>query len=131
MGGKKKYPIDYHELATIRNFEWLGPAVKRTDEKTSWQCTCGYIWGATYSNISQGKGCPSCGGRKKFLRRIELDKIKTRFAKQNRIPLLRITYTNFDSIETILTEWIKNVELSNKGGGEQISGIQIPLPFND
>jgi hypothetical protein len=62
MGGKKKYPIDYHELARIRKFEWLGPTVKRTNQKTSWQCPCGYIWKATYSNIRQGKGCPSCGG---------------------------------------------------------------------
>jgi predicted nucleic acid-binding Zn-ribbon protein len=62
MGGKRKYPSDYHNLAKVRNFEWLGPSVRRTNEKTSWKCTCGYIWEAVYNNIQQGKGCPSCGG---------------------------------------------------------------------
>lgn len=69
------------------------------------------------------------GGKKKFLRRVKLDKIKTEFAEKNQIPLLRIAYVDFGSIKTILTEWFKNIVSSEKS--KQISGIQLVLPFDN
>lgn len=62
MGGRRKYPADYYNLVQTRSFKWLGPPVRKTNTKTTWQCPCGYVWESTYNNISQGKGCPSCGG---------------------------------------------------------------------
>lgn len=31
--------------------------------KMEWKCSCGYIWDATYANISRGKWCPRCAGK--------------------------------------------------------------------
>lgn len=51
------------------------------------------------------------GGEKTFKELILNDSIKTKFAKDNNIPLLRIPYTEFDNIEKLITEFIKNIKL--------------------
>ncbi len=40
------------------------------------------------------------------------DSIKTKYCQDNNIPLLRIPYWEFDNIETIITEFLQNLETS-------------------
>ena len=40
------------------------------------------------------------------------DFIKNNYAFENKIPLLRIPYTNYDNIEDIITNFIKNNNLN-------------------
>jgi very-short-patch-repair endonuclease len=51
---------DYHALASLRGFSWIGPDVADTNTKTTWQCQEGHCWSAPYHNIKQGSGCPTC-----------------------------------------------------------------------
>jgi hypothetical protein len=53
-------PCDYHALAKERGFRWLGPEVRTTTTKTTWQCGQGHRWEAHYRAIRNGKGCPFC-----------------------------------------------------------------------
>ena len=55
-----KGPEDYHSLARARGFQWLGPVVERSIEKTRWRCTSGHVWPACYGKIKWGRGCPVC-----------------------------------------------------------------------
>jgi len=52
------------------------------------------------------------GGKKDLIKRKSRDKIKTKFAKNNNIPLLRIPYTQFDNIEEIILNFIKKSQKS-------------------
>lgn len=58
----RKKPKDYHVLANEYGFRWLGPKVLGTHINTNWECGRGHQWGACYSNIKQGYGCPHCAG---------------------------------------------------------------------
>lgn len=49
------------------------------------------------------------GGKKQFERQQVNDSIKTKFAKDNNIPLLRIPYAEIDNIETILVNKLKEL----------------------
>ena len=51
---------DYHDLAKLRGFQWLGPMVDRVTKKTWWECPKGHRWETYYSNTQQGAGCPIC-----------------------------------------------------------------------
>lgn len=51
---------DYHELARVRGFEWLGPPVPNNQTKTNWRCSLGHAWSASYAKIHIGRGCPQC-----------------------------------------------------------------------
>lgn len=55
-----KRPEDYHSLASARGFEWLGPGVERSNEKTRWRCASDHVWPACYGKIMSGRGCPIC-----------------------------------------------------------------------
>jgi hypothetical protein len=66
---KRKTPADYHSLASMRGFRWLGPQVATVLTKTSWQCEQGHIWEARYNDIQQGKGCPVCAVCKRAQKR--------------------------------------------------------------
>lgn len=57
-----KMPTDYHKLAQMHGFTWLGPEVKGVNIKTRWRCKEGHEWEAVYANIQQGYGCHICGG---------------------------------------------------------------------
>jgi hypothetical protein len=54
-----KGPTDYHALAELKSFQWLGPEVNNTKTKTFWRCPKGHSWGAAYNNITK-TGCPHC-----------------------------------------------------------------------
>jgi hypothetical protein len=57
-------PNQYHELAALRGFQWLGPEVQSYKHKTRWQCPKGHIWEASYGDIRYvGYGCGVCSGR--------------------------------------------------------------------
>jgi hypothetical protein len=53
-------PEQYIEIGRSFGFEWLGPEVRRTDEKTQWRCTNNHIFEGTYDKIKQGSGCQAC-----------------------------------------------------------------------
>lgn len=57
---QKKKPNDYHILAQIRKFVWLGPEVGNKRTKTNWQCEYNHKWEACYDDINRGNGCPTC-----------------------------------------------------------------------
>lgn len=56
----RKTPEDYHALAAVCGFEWIGPEVGSTKAKTGWRCANGHEWQTRYSHIKQGSGCPVC-----------------------------------------------------------------------
>jgi hypothetical protein len=57
-------PSDYHELAVMRGYKWVGEEMPRSNQvKTLWQCPIGHIWAAHYGNISTGRSCPTCQDR--------------------------------------------------------------------
>jgi hypothetical protein len=60
-----KSSLDFHSLAGMRGFTWIGPMEVNTSTKTLWRCQNGHEWQATYSSILGGSGCPSCSGKKR------------------------------------------------------------------
>ncbi|MBE2197472.1 MAG: tyrosine-type recombinase/integrase [Anaerolinea sp.] len=54
----------YHALATERGFVWHGPMPQNSHGKSEWACGRGHRWLTTYKNVREGKGCPTCAGRK-------------------------------------------------------------------
>ena len=159
-------PDQYKELAKNRQIEWLGPEVRRTDQKTLWRCENGHRFRSTYDDLKQGKGCSHCnqsrgerrikeilnrygiqfeyqqrftecrfkrelpfdfyfminstrillefdgqfhtesgrfsGGKQKLIQTQRNDAIKTQFAQDYGFVLIRIPYTRFKEIESIL-----------------------------
>lgn len=61
---RPKAAADYHKLAKLRGFQWLGPPVPNTSTSTEWQCPLGHTWMARYANIRSGRGCPVCAGKR-------------------------------------------------------------------
>jgi len=62
----RKTSRDYHKLAAIRGFEWLGDVEPdNIRASTIWQCGEGHIWNAKYRNINRGSNCPTCKGTRK------------------------------------------------------------------
>jgi len=59
---RRKIPKDHHDLAKLRGFAWLGPAVTNNNTKTGWKCSQGHEWLAPYKSINRGSGCPYCSG---------------------------------------------------------------------
>lgn len=61
---RRKTEQDYHDLASSRGFEWLGPYTGSVINKTNWRCSKGHEWSATYSSIGNtGTGCQVCSER--------------------------------------------------------------------
>jgi hypothetical protein len=62
----RKTAADYHALAKLSNFRWLGSTVPAvTDTKTRWACSRGHTWASSYHNLSLTKGCPICLGKRR------------------------------------------------------------------
>jgi len=59
-GNRRKTAQDYHQLAKRHGVKWLGPQVRNTLTKTTWQCIEGHIWQSRYNDIQQDYGCPTC-----------------------------------------------------------------------
>lgn len=60
----RKTAADYHALAAVRGFEWIGTeSVLKTLAKTRWRCPKRHEWDATFSKIQLGRGCPVCANR--------------------------------------------------------------------
>lgn len=59
-----------------------------------------------YDGIQHFKSKEYFGGEKALIYTKQNDSIKTKFASNNNIPLLRIPYTEFDNIEAILISFI-------------------------
>ncbi len=57
---RKKTAIDYQLLAQKRDYEWLGPFVKKYVIPTKWKCQLGHEWLASYREILRGDLCPLC-----------------------------------------------------------------------
>ncbi|MCK5116998.1 MAG: DUF559 domain-containing protein [Candidatus Aegiribacteria sp.] len=62
MGAKRIKPSDYNQLASLRDFKWIGPFPRTTKIKTTWECEAGHQWEQHYNAIQQGRGCPHCAG---------------------------------------------------------------------
>lgn len=63
-GKVRKTIEDYRALAVQRGFKFVGKiAPPSVDTKTRWQCSKHHEWGAPYSNIKGGSGCPHCSGK--------------------------------------------------------------------
>ncbi len=58
----RKSPDDFRALAKARGFRWLGPEVPNVMTKTTWKCSQGHCWEATYHRVQRGHGCPVCAG---------------------------------------------------------------------
>lgn len=54
--------LDYRELARARGLTWLGPEVRQTNHKTTWQCRKQHRFSAGYNTVQGGHGCPVCAG---------------------------------------------------------------------
>lgn len=50
----------YHALARRKGYKWLGQEVKKTTDKTEWECDKQHTWFAQYHNLDHGTGCPTC-----------------------------------------------------------------------
>ena len=58
MGRPQKYSEkDYHSLANLHGFKWLGPFPKNVTIHTKWECSRGHIWDVAFSCL---KGCMQC-----------------------------------------------------------------------
>lgn len=60
MGAKRLTKHDFHRAAQLRNNQWIGTAVVKSQEKTHWRCCKGHEWEAQYASIRTGSGCPVC-----------------------------------------------------------------------
>jgi len=63
-GLNPKKPSDYFAIAIEYGFRWLGPEVENSRKKTTWECTKGHQWKASFNTIQQGRGCRICGYEK-------------------------------------------------------------------
>ena len=59
---ERRTPDHYKRLARERGFRWLGPAATSIHARTTWQCSKGHRWQATFNNIRHGSNCPFCTG---------------------------------------------------------------------
>lgn len=64
-----------------------------------------------YDGIQHFKSIDYFGGEKALKETQRRDNIKNTYCKNNNIPLLRIKYTDFDKIEKILEEFLKEIQL--------------------
>lgn len=55
-----KTPEDYHSVAQMRGFKWVGGEVVSVITKTRWRCANGHEWYAAYHDVRKGNGCPHC-----------------------------------------------------------------------
>lgn len=60
---KKLTPEDYHALAAMRGFKWIGESVQSSGIKTLWECPRGHQWECRYDDIKQGIGCKYCSNQ--------------------------------------------------------------------
>lgn len=52
---------DYHTLAKERGCRWVGKDLpQNVGFKTSWECSAGHKWEATYTALQVRTGCPAC-----------------------------------------------------------------------
>lgn len=61
-GHLRKTDADYRAMARTRKLTWLGPAVRRTAQKTRWRCRRGHVFASPYNTLREGHGCPTCAG---------------------------------------------------------------------
>jgi hypothetical protein len=54
---------DAYNLAIEKGFKFLSIEYKNNSTKYLWECSEGHQWKATYANIFNGRGCPTCIGR--------------------------------------------------------------------
>lgn len=57
---------------------------------------------------------PQWGGEENLKRVQKHDKIKTNYCKQHRIPLLRIPYNKLDTVEDIVADWLRNMNILSR-----------------
>ncbi len=62
-----------------------------------------------YDGIQHYKPILNFGGEKAFIKNKERDEIKTKYCQDNQIKLLRISYKDFDKIEEILCDFLKEI----------------------
>lgn len=67
-----------------------------------------------YDGIQHYEPVDYFGGKNKFNQQRRRDQIKNQYCKDNNIPLLRIPYWEFDSIEQILDKWLHKYNLLHK-----------------
>jgi hypothetical protein len=63
MGRRRKTEQDYMTLANEREIHWLGTLPRRVVDKTTWRCSKGHTWQASYHSIRKGTSCPYCSNR--------------------------------------------------------------------
>lgn len=67
MGRAKKYTIeDMQRFAINKGGRCISVDYINFQSKLQWECGCGHIWSASYSNISRGKWCKRCAGTLKL-----------------------------------------------------------------
>ena len=55
-----------HAAAAKQGGKCLSTEYKNAQTKLKWQCVKGHVWLSTYGNVSSGKWCLECVGRKKY-----------------------------------------------------------------
>lgn len=64
----RKTETDYHNLATVKGWQWLGTSVPRSHELTEWRCKHDHVISARYHDLAAADGgCRHC-------RKIELSR---------------------------------------------------------
>ena len=63
-----------------------------------------------YDGIQHYKSIEYFGGMESLKSQQRRDKIKNEYCNENKIPLLRIPYWNYDNIVNILNEIFKNIK---------------------
>lgn len=58
---KKITSADYHSLAELRGYKWLGKLPPNANSDTTWECSEGHVFHTPYSEVKRGRGCRSCG----------------------------------------------------------------------
>lgn len=62
-GAATKLERDYHALAQLNGFEWIGVELPfSTHTPTLWECNNGHVWETSYFSIQSGYGCHYCSG---------------------------------------------------------------------
>jgi hypothetical protein len=91
--GNEKHTVeDCRLLANKNNIECLSDKYKNNKSNLLWRCYCGFVWLASYNNVSLGEKCPKCANNVKHT--IEWCQ---KLATNNNVKCLSSVYTSMHS----------------------------------
>lgn len=91
---------DCHALAAKRGGVCLSTTYKNSKEKLQWQCTCGYIWPASFNAVGNGTWCIQCANeRKRQANNLGIEKMHELAARHHG----RCLSGKYDNVKSVLT----------------------------